>query len=319
MSRMLLPAALLLAGLLSACAGGEPQPPAPASIALIGDASVVVGETPRLSAVVRDAGGNELPVPVTYTSSQPQVIEVDDAGTLTVKRLSATGKPVVITASAGNQRATLNVHTSGLELALGTYVWNTQKPGDPPGLFMAVRYRPETGKTQASTFMVETPGGEALSCPLFVDDTTGWCWWALPDAARFPDGEYQASLIQEEVTYTTRASLDGREGPLGFVNQPSVDTAGRQVTFAGEPPAGTKRLFSYIRGAGVAGDRIRGDHADAVFANALPATLAVGPGVAPETYAAWITAMTGNLDSFAEVLPERLDASASYAGQVTLP
>jgi hypothetical protein len=319
MSRLFLPAALVLAGLLSACAGGEPPPPAPASLSLTGAPSVVIGETPRLSAVVRDAGGNAMSIPVTYTSSQPQVVEVDDGGLLTVKRLSATGKPVVITASAGNQRATLNVHTSGLELALGTYVWNTQKPGDRPGLFMAVRYRPESGKTQASTFMVETPGGESLSCPLFVDDTTGWCWWALPDATRFPNGEYQASLVQEGVTYTTRASLDSREGLLGFVNQPSVNTVGRQVTFAGQAPAGTRRLFSYIKGAGVAGDRIRGDQADAVFANVLPTTLAVGPGVAPQTYAAWITAMTGNLDSFAEVLPERLDASASYAGEVTLP
>ncbi|WP_188903736.1 hypothetical protein [Deinococcus aerophilus] len=280
---------------------------------------MVIGETPRFNAVVRDAGGNEMAAAVTYTSSQPQVIEVDDEGVLTVKRLSAAGKPVVITASAGTQRDSLNVSTFGLEMALGTYVWNTQKPEDSPGLFMAVRYRPESGKTQASTFTVETPGSEQLSCPLFVDDTTGWCWWALPDATRFPNGEYQASLFQNGVTYTTRASLDTREGLLGFVAQPSVSTADRQVTFVGEPPAGTQRLFSYIKGPGVVGDQIRGDQADAVFANALPATLNVGSGVAANTYAAWITAMTGNLDSFAEVLPERLNASATYAGEVTLP
>ncbi|CAM3399673.1 hypothetical protein DESA109040_11110 [Deinococcus saxicola] len=84
MPRVLLPAAL------SVCGGGDSAPTA-ATLELTGGTSLVIGAPAQLSAVLRGASGQALPTQVTYTSSQPNVIEVDAAGDLRIKRLTATG------------------------------------------------------------------------------------------------------------------------------------------------------------------------------------------------------------------------------------
>lgn len=55
-----------------------------------------------------------------------------------------------------------------------------------------------------------------------------------------------------------------------------------------------------------------------MYATALPATLTVGDAVPAGAYEGWITAMPSNLSSFAEVLPEQFNVSATFGGPVTL-
>ncbi|WP_415787303.1 hypothetical protein [Deinococcus saxicola] len=55
-----------------------------------------------------------------------------------------------------------------------------------------------------------------------------------------------------------------------------------------------------------------------MYSTALPTTLNVGTAVAAGSYDTWITAMSGDLSSFAEVLPEQFDVSATFGGEVTL-
>lgn len=337
MFKVLFPAVFVLSVLLSAC-GGE-STPAVAELALTGKTSVAVGVPESLTAVLRDVSGKSIAGTVTYTSDQPGVIEVDAQGKLTVKRLSATGKPVTVTASAGSQKATLKIATYGLELAVGSYVWSTQPAEVAPGRFIAVRYRPESGSTQASTFTVTIPGGqsEPLQCGLSLNDVNGWCWWSLPIGTKYPAGEYRASLIQNGVTYTTTALVPTSGGTLAFVAAAKATVNARNVTFAGAVPAAGRWIYSYVanervEASGLIGSRIHapqrlssqaeplaaGNLAVSVYSTVLPAQLQVGAGVPAGTYDTWITAMSGNLSSFAEVLPEQFNVSATFAGQVAL-
>ncbi|WP_162176603.1 hypothetical protein [Deinococcus frigens] len=326
-----------MTAVLSACGGGSPAPTA-AALELTGSTSLAIGAPARLSAVVRDSSGSVLPSAVTYTSSQPNVIDVDAGGNLTVKRLTATNWPVEVTASAGGKTATLVISTYGLELAVGTYVWNLQPAGAAPGRFIAVRYRPQSGGTEASTFTVTAPGNERLTCTLSFKDINGWCWWALPDATKFPAGEYRATLVQNGVTYATTAALPQSKATLGFVAGATATINQRNVTFAGKVPAGSRWLYSYVaksriersslngmglESAGITGSRstppVEDRLAVSVYSTALPAALKVGADVPAGSYDTWITAMSGNLSSFAEVLPEQFNVSATFGGKVTLP
>ncbi len=334
MSRVLLPAVLFLTAVLSACGGA---PSSSTTLDLEGQTSLAVGAPASLTATLRGLSGNALFTTATYTSSQPDVIAVDAQGQLTVKRLTATDRPVVLTASAEGKRATLMVSTYGLELAVGTYVWNLQRPEAKPGRFVAVRYRPESGESQASTFTVIAPNDENLTCTLFVKDTNGWCWWALPDATKYPAGEYRASLPQNGVTYETTASLPAPEAVLDFVKGATASGNGREVTFSGEVPANSGWLYAYVGNrrletSSLAGQRmgsgavLRGQGAAqsddpmavSVYATGLPTTLQVGAAVPAGAYEGWITAMSGNLASFDEVLPEQFNVSATFGGTVTL-
>ncbi|QFP77576.1 hypothetical protein [Deinococcus sp. AJ005] len=332
MPRVLLPAALMLTAVLSACGGGDLTPTA-ATLELTGGTSLAVGASAQLSAVLRDVNGQALPTQVTYTSSQPGVIGVDAPGNLTVKRLTATDSPVKITASAGGKTATLVVSTYGLELAVGTYVWNLQPFGAAPGRFIAVRYRPESGETQASTFTVTAPGNESLSCELSPKNINNWCWWALPDATKYPAGEYRAGLIQNGLVYATTATLPKPGATLGFVDGGAATINQRAVTFGGKLPADAKWLYSYVANSRVETSSLTsrqtavlrgqaeqpGDPlAVSVYSTALPTTLNVGSAVTAGSYDTWITAMSGDLSSFADVLPEQFNVSATFSGKVTL-
>ena len=337
MSRVLLPVALLLTAVLSACGGGT-APPA-AALELNGATSLSVGAPSSLSAVVRDVSGNVLNSAVTYTSSQPDVIAVDAQGNLTVKRLTATDRPVELTASAGGRSASLMVSTYGLELAVGTYVWNLQAAGARPGRFIVVRYRPESAadEIQASTYTVSAPGGESLSCSLSQNAIERACWWAEADATKYPAGEYRASLVQNGVIYETTASLPDPGAVLGFVNGATASTSGREVTFAGEVPVQAGWLYAYVskrrlETSSLAGPSLPGSAVlrsqglnqgtdplnVSVYATTLPTTLKVGSAVPAGNYEGWITAMSGNLSSFNEVLPEQFNVSATFGGAVTL-
>lgn len=317
MSKMLLPVGLLLSALLGAC-GGEPTPVI-SVLELTGDTSVAVGTPGNLKTVLRDASGNVIAGTVTYTSDQPGVIEVDAQGKLTVKRLSAAGKPVAVTASAGDKRVTLKISTYGLELAVGNYVWNTQPAGAAPGRFIAVRYRPESGKTQASTFTVTVPGGqsEPLNCGLSLNDVNGWCWWSLPIGTKYPAGEYRASLLQNGVTYATTALLQRPREVLAFVAGAKATVNTRDVTFSGGLPPASRWIYSYVASSR-AENQTDGEVVASAYSTALPTTLKVGPQKTSRTYDTWVTAMSGNLSSFAEVLPEQFNVSATFAGQITL-
>ncbi|CAM4155954.1 hypothetical protein [Deinococcus marmoris] len=335
MPRVLLPAALVLTALLSACGGGG-STPAVTTLELTGGTSLAIGAPAQLNAVLRDGGGQALPSQVTYTSSQPNVMEVDAAGNLKIKRLTATDQPVEITASAGDKTATLVVSTYGLELAVGTYVWNLQPFGAAPGRFIAVRYRPESGQSQASTFTVTAPGNETLSCDLSPKNVNNWCWWALPDAKKYPAGEYRAGLVQNGVTYATTATLPQPGATLGFVDGGAATVSQRAVTFAGKRPADAKWLYSYVANRRLETSSLGSRHTDqsavlrgqaeqpenplavSVYSTALPTTLNIGTAVASGKYETWITAMSGDLSSFAEVLPEQFDVSATFGGEVTL-
>ncbi len=334
MSRVLLPVALLLTAVLSAC-GGDTAPAA--ALELNGATSMVVGAPSSLTAVVRDGSGNVVNSAVTYTSSQPDVIAVDAQGNLTVKRLTATDRPVELMASAGGRSASLMVSTYGVELAVGTYVWNLQAAGAAPGRFIVVRYRPESaaGEIQASTYTVSAPGGESLTCSLSQNAIERACWWAETDAAKYPAGEYRASLVQNGVTYATTASLPDPGAVLGFVKGATASTSGREVTFAGEVPAQAGWLYAYVSkrrletsslvgaqgGAVVRGQEID-QQADplnvSVYATTLPTTVKVGTSVPAGDYEGWVTAMSGNLSSFDTVLPEQFNVSATFGGTVTL-
>ncbi|GGL67524.1 hypothetical protein GCM10010840_01910 [Deinococcus aerolatus] len=334
MPRVLLSAALFLTAVLSACGGA---PSTSATLDLAGQTSLAVGAPASLTATLRGPSGNALPTTATYTSSQPDVIAVDAQGQLTVKRLTATDRPVVLTASADGRQAALAVSTYGLELAVGTYVWNLQPAGATPGRFVAVRYRPESGEAQASTYTVTAPGNETLTCALSQNAVERACWWALPDASKYPAGEYRASLPQNGVSYETTASLPAPEAVLDFVKGPTASGNGRDVTFSGEVPANSRWLYAYVGNrrletSSLAGQRmgsgpvLRGQVAAqsddpmavSVYATALPTTLQVGAAVPAGAYEGWITAMSGNLASFEEVLPEQFNVSATFGGTVTL-
>lgn len=105
----LIPLVLALTFLLASCDGGATEPPVPvATVAISGtpvESVLLVGGTVQLAAVARDAGGNVLARPATWSSSDQSIASVSSTGLVT----AVTSGVVVISAATGGETGAVGI------------------------------------------------------------------------------------------------------------------------------------------------------------------------------------------------------------------
>lgn len=149
---------------LASC--GDTTTPTPASVGSI-ELSIAdqlkVGDAAKATATVKSTTGEVMTSKVTYSSDQPNVIAVDENGSLTIKRLTATDKPVTITATVDGKTATKQVKTYGMEMALGTHalIEGVKKVG----IEVTIRVRPPEGTSNIKTVTLIPANGKKVIFP----------------------------------------------------------------------------------------------------------------------------------------------------------
>jgi len=145
-----------LAAVIAACGGGgSSNTEAPAAVVAtveIRETGVLLqqtGETRQLSAVARDAHGNELDVPIEWSSGKPAVIGVDAAGKLSAT--SAAGSSQIVASAQGVRSAPLLAVVTQ-PAAGAVLVSDAQVLGEP------VETDPNSAPSLANTYRVTLSG-----------------------------------------------------------------------------------------------------------------------------------------------------------------
>lgn len=306
--------ALFTALTLALTACGGPSTPDVASVSLTGNSSVAVGAAAQVTATPKDASGNAISTSVTYTSDQPNVIAVDNSGNLTVRRLTATDKPVTITATAGGKSATLQVTTYGLELALGTNNILGRDTATQPGLYAIARFRTSSGNMIAGTLKVQSPtAGSSFTCTIEGGYAEDWCGWSNSNTTNFPNGIYTATLTQGSITYTTSATISDRSNVLTPIQSAAVLANGRVLTFSGQIPSGTAAIYGYIYNSA----KNIGEFSKA--STSSPIIYTPSNAMIAGQYATYIYSRSFNGDDYTKVLPDQVNRAIAPTGNVTLP
>lgn len=304
-------AVALLSLTLIACGntGSNIQDATPAAIALTGDPSVAVGENTRVTSIVKNATGQTVSADVTYTSDQPNVIDVDASGNLIIKRLNAINQPVTIAAAVGKISKSMQIRSYGVEMALGTHV-RSYAPDAEPGLTIIARYRPESASTAKMPLTITTPTGYQLTEDLRSDVGRTWLFFALSPDAKYPDGTYTLTYSMSGKTFTTADTITERNAVLGFIKEPTIEVGDSLVKANGTPAPSAEYFY---------GDFYRADAAvDTYQGAALPAKFAKPVWKSGETYYINIRSLSDNIDNFSTVLARRVRASTTYIGSITV-
>lgn len=144
-----------LAAVIAACGGGGSNTAAPAAVVATveiretGALLQQTGETRQLSAVARDAQGNELDVPIEWSSGKSAVIGVDAAGKLSAT--SAAGSSQIVASAQGVRSAPLLAVVTQ-PAAGAVLVSDAQVLGEP------VETDPNAAPSLANTYRVTLSG-----------------------------------------------------------------------------------------------------------------------------------------------------------------
>lgn len=304
--RKLLPLALGLTALLAACGGPTPTL---GSIDLVGnDTTLAVGAPAKVTPTLKDTSGNTMTTTVTYTSSQPDVVAVDAQGNLTVKRLTATDKPVTITATAGGKSATLQVTTYGLELAVGTA---NSPVNTTPGVFAVTRFRPESGTIPNATITLTAPTGKTDTCSMTASSNTiHICRYVFWSRTEFTVGNYTATITANGVKYNATANLADLNTKLPLPTNVSFTVSGRMITANATP----------VPGAGLYRATLSNDTTTwGWLKTSLPITMQLDTDIPAGSYSTSLWAYSSNFANPSEVLPAYVNASYQEGKNITVP
>ncbi|AZI41931.1 hypothetical protein EHF33_03505 [Deinococcus psychrotolerans] len=222
--------------LLAACSTPTPPPtPTTASISIDGPAALKIGEDKTIAASAKSSSGVILSGHTfTWTSSAPNVVDVDASGKLTVKRLSVS--PVTLTASDGGKSGTLTVTTYGLELTMGTFNFSPATPDAEIGISALVKFR-GPGSSIGGTNVVKITGPTVLTnanLKIGPSTTNQDYSYYLAGSVKPVSGLYAATIIVDNVTYTSSDTLDGASVLGGFQNGNIKFTDSKNYTLNGK-------------------------------------------------------------------------------------
>jgi alpha-L-fucosidase 2 len=207
-------ALLVLSLILASCGGGSTGTP---SVTVAGPSSnfLKIGEVTNFTAAFKDASGAAVSKTFTWTSSAPNIAEVDSSGKVTTKRL---GKVTISASTDGQNGSSAEQTTYGLEVVGGTYDFGVI--GLPVSLNALIRFRTATTNAIAAgtAFNVSITGpstwngGTTFSSGPWKMGTGGLSGWtpAVVQAA-VVSGTYQASTTINGVTYTSSFTVDATQ------------------------------------------------------------------------------------------------------------
>jgi hypothetical protein len=221
---------LVISLTLAACGGGSTGTP---SVTVTGPNSnlLKIGEASNFTATFKDAAGAAVSKTFSWTSSAPNIAEVDSSGKVTTKRL---GK-VTISASADGVNGSSAVQQAyGLEVVGGTS--DDGAYGGPIALAALIRFRsptvnaiaPNTPFTLTFSGPAAWNGGVAVSAGPFGMGTGGVSFqWQPLQSKPVQSGAYQVSTTINGSTYTSNFTVDATQLQARVTNitQPSAATA----------------------------------------------------------------------------------------------
>jgi hypothetical protein len=207
---------LVLSLILVSCGGGSTGSP---SVTVTGPSSnlLKIGEVTNFTATFKDASGASIVKKFTWTSSAPNIAEVDQSGKVTVKRL---GKVTISAGADGTNGSSAIQQTYGLEVIGGTYDFSAYS-GQPASLQTLIRFRTSTAAPIAANtaFTVSISGPTAWNGGVAVNSGP----WSMgtggvsipPQSLAFPkavvSGTYQASTTINGVTYSSSFVVDAAQ------------------------------------------------------------------------------------------------------------
>jgi hypothetical protein len=206
-------ALLVLSLTLAACGGSTGTP----SITVSGPSSnlLKIGEATNFAADFKDAAGADVAKSFTWTSSAPNIAEVDSSGKVTSKRL---GKVTISASSDGVNGSSAVQTTYGLEVVGGTMDGGAfAKPVSLAALF---RFRvgsvnPIAANTKFEmgfTGPADWNGGVAVVSKGWAMGTGGVSYWTQPLLDKpVQSGAYQVSTTINGVTYTSGFTVDATQ------------------------------------------------------------------------------------------------------------
>lgn len=302
----------LLLGSCNPNGGNTPSGKPVGNITLTGDNTLEVGKDAKVTPSVTDTDGKAITAQVTYTSDQPNVIAVDNAGNLTVKRLTATDKPVTITATAGDKSATFQITTYGLEMALGTYNWSYRKADEQPGVYVTTRFRPESGKTVVGELTIKSPN-ESKTRKIEPDNTSDSHDSIFTGGSKFPAGEYTAILNQGKKQYTAKAIINSVDEIISLFTDATTKVTGRNITISGTMPNNAKSVMVFIVKED---DRSIGNYWKSA---SLPITIKAPDKYTAGKYNVQVALFSTDYTNYNEILPEVIHRSTTFLEKITLP
>jgi Bacterial Ig-like domain (group 2) len=222
-------ALLVLSLILASCGGGSTGAP---SVSVSGPSSnfLKIGEVTNFTASFKDAAGAAVSKTFTWTSSAPNIAEVDSSsGKVTTKRL---GKVTISANADGVNSSSAEQTTYGLEVVGGTYDFGVI--GLPVSLNTLIRFRsasadaiaPGTDVTVVITGPSTWNAGKSFSSGPWKFGTGGFSGWSpTVIQSAVVSGTYQASTTINGVTYTSSFTVDAMQLQARVTNIAQTGTA----------------------------------------------------------------------------------------------
>ena len=206
-----LPAAVVAAALLTAaCENGATPPRLAESVAVTAPAaSLMEGDTMRLSTAVRDVSGNVIDRPVTWSSSSDAVATVSAAGTV----LGVAPGAVTITAAADGK-------SGSVELTIASLVSIVQVTA------------PATSMVEGDTMRLAAVARDAAGNPLTGRAVT---WSSSSDAVATVSAGGTVTAVSAG-TVTITATVEGKSGSVELTVAPALGTLRVSVETVGDLP-----------------------------------------------------------------------------------
>jgi Bacterial Ig-like domain (group 2) len=221
-------ALLVLSLILASCGGGSNGTPS-VSVSSPSSNALKIGEVTNFTATFKDAAGAAVSKTFTWTSSAPNIAEVDSSGKVTTKRL---GKVTISASADGVNGASAEQTTYGLEVVGGTYDFGVI--GLPVSLNSLIRFRsiskdaiaPLTDITVEITGPSAWNAGKKFTSGIFKFGTGGFSTWT-PAAfqSAVVSGTYQASTSINGLTYTSSFTVDATQLQERVTNITQTGTA----------------------------------------------------------------------------------------------
>jgi hypothetical protein len=224
------PIALLVFSLiLASCGGGSTGTPS-VTVSSPSSNTLKIGEVTNFTASFNDASGAAVSKTFTWTSSAPNIAEVDSSsGKVTTKRL---GKVTISASADGQNGSSAEQTTYGLEVVGGTYDFGVI--GLPVSLNALIRFRsiskdaiaPLTDVTVEITGPSAWNAGKKFTSGVFKFGTAGFSTWT-PAAfqSAVVSGAYQASTTINGVTYTSSFTVNATQLQERVANITQTGTA----------------------------------------------------------------------------------------------
>lgn len=305
---------LLLSLALTACGGGDTDTTPQTGLTLSGDTFIEIGKSAAVT--LKDSNGNPITSGVSYSSDQPNVVAVDSAGNLTVKHLTATDKPVTITATANGKNAALQVKTFGLEMSVGSYV-SSYSPSATT--YIATRYRSTGANVRYAPITITSPSGSTDNCTATGRNATEVAcvhYLSVPPSA----GIFTASMTSGSLKASASTSFSDLNARLPLVTNPSVKLNGRTATCSGILANGIGEVSCVLSSNYLTKDDLLGEYifGSGQTGKSLPIDVIIMDEL-NGSLSSQLTAYTTDPYDFSQIMDGQVNVSYVSANNVNVP